>query len=91
MKLIAYNAEVFLKSGGKVAVLLSLTTIQDAVNNHRNTGSFYAVDLSAKEIVSVYKDSIEFVKFTPIYSKEEESLGEPSENPDRDNGTVSQE
>lgn len=72
-KIVGYNALVYLKSGGVVSVMVSLRH-QDVFANHTTTGNFSCQDLETGQLVSVHKDSLEFLKFIPIY--EQDSIGQ---------------
>ena len=87
--IVGYNAQVMLKSGGTVSILLSLTTVNEVADNHRKTGGFFAADIGTKEIISVHKSAIEFVKFVPILQKETEA--DDGGNTKKSDGAVSEE
>lgn len=78
-ELIAYQVEAHLKSGGTLSVLLSLSTVNKVVEEHKKTGCFFATDVTSGEVVSVHKSALEFVNFKPMYTREEPDA--PIENP----------
>ena len=83
-EVLAYNLVCYLKSGVRVTAMISKAWVESILNEHKNTGNLQAKDLESDNMVSVYKDSIDFVMFSPIYSREPGTGGEKL----NDNSTV---
>lgn len=78
-KLLAYTLTCFLKSGNKVTAMLSANLTYAYRTNFIQQGSLDAVDIESNTNICVFKDAIDFVTFTPIYSKEE-TVGETDQD-----------
>lgn len=70
-QILAYTLTCFLKSGNKVTSMVSAQYVTRYRNNYITGGYIDATDIESGTIICVFKDAIDFVTFTPIYSKEE--------------------